>query len=74
MDKENCWVWFKGSIKDGGVWKGGFTCKKDEKPGFLIISPSYVQCRVPDWRITTSEPRDIYQGPDIPRDSVWKIL
>ena len=74
MERENCWVWFKGSLKDGGVWKGGFTYKKDENPGVLIQSPSYIQCRVPVWRITTTEPTDKYKEPEIPKDSVWRIL
>ena len=74
MERENCWVWFKGSIKDGGVWKGGFTYKKDESPGILIQSPSYVTCRVPNWRIRTTEPLDKYKAPDIPENSAWKIL
>ena len=74
MERENCWVWFKGSLKDGGVWKGGFTCKKDEHAGVLIQSPAYVQCRVPKWRIKTKEPLDKYKGPEIPENSVWKIL
>ncbi len=74
MDKENCWVWFKGSLKERGMWKGGFTYKKDDKPGVLILNPSFVQCRVPDWRIRTSEPKDKYQGPEIPTGSVWKIF
>ena len=74
MDRENCWVWFKGSLKEGGVWKGGFTYQKDANPGVLIQNPSYVQCRVPEWRITTSEPLDKYQGPEIPENPTWKIL
>ena len=74
MERENCWVWFKGSLKDGGSWKGGFTFKKDEKPGVLIQSPAYVQCRVPDWRITTTEPKDKYKEPKIPKNPVWKII
>ena len=39
MERENCWVWFKGSLKEGGVWKGGFTYKKDANPGVLIQNP-----------------------------------
>jgi hypothetical protein len=74
MERENCWVWFKGSIKGGGVWKGGFTYKKDENPGVLIQSTAYVPCRVPDWRIRTTEPLNKYEGPEIPENSVWKIL
>ena len=74
MERENCWVWFKGSLKDGGSWKGGFTYKKDEHPGVLIQNPAYVQCRVPEWRISTKEPQDKYKGPKIPENSVWKII
>ena len=74
MDRENCWVWFKGSLKEGGVWKGGFTYKKDENPGVLIQSPSFVQCRLPDWRISKVEPKDKYEEPEIPKNPVWKIL
>ena len=74
MERENCWVWFKGSIKGGGFWKGGFTYKKDENPGVLIQSTGYVPCRVPDWRIRTTEPLNKYEGPEIPENSVWKIL
>ena len=74
MERENCWVWFKGSLKEGGVWKGGFTFKKDENPGVLIQNPAYVQCRVPDWRISTREPIDKYKGPTIPKNSAWKIV
>ena len=74
MQKENCWVWFKGSLKEGGVWKGGFSFKKDANPGVLIQSPAYVQCRVPNWRISTKEPLDKYKPPEIPVNAVWKIL
>ena len=74
MEKENCWVWFKGSLKEGGIWKSGFTYKKDTNPGVLIQNPSYVQCRVPDWRIRTSEPIDKHKGPEIPENAIWKIL
>ena len=74
MEKENCWVWFKGSLKEGGAWKRGFTYKKDGNPGVIIQNPAYVQCRVPDWRISTKEPLDKYKAPKIPENSVWKIL
>ena len=74
MERENCWVWFKGSLKGGGSWKGGFTYKKDENPGVLIQSNAYVPCRVPEWRVRTSEPLNKYEGPEIPENTVWKIL
>ena len=47
LKTSKCWVWFKGSLKNGGHWKEGFTCTFDEKPGVLIESPAYVTCRVP---------------------------
>ena len=74
MEKQNCWVWFKGSLSERGAWKGGFTCMQDEKQGVLIQSPSYVPCRVPNWRISRTEPKDKYQAPEIPKNSVWKIF
>ena len=74
MDRENCWVWFKGSLKEGGSWKNGFTYKRDQYPGVLIQNPSYVTCRVPEWRISRKEPLEKNKGPKIPTDSVWKIL
>tara|TARA_Y100001968_G_C19281827_1_gene679624 strand:+ start:429 stop:653 length:225 start_codon:yes stop_codon:yes gene_type:complete len=74
MQKENCWVWFKGALQEGGHWKGGFTCKKDEYPGVLIESPSYVSCRVPEWRISTKEPDSKNKAPNIPEKAIWKII
>ena len=74
MERENCWVWFKGSINNKGVWKGGFVGTKDEKIGILIESPSYVQCRVPEWRVLAKEPIDLYAPPVIPEGAQWKII
>ena len=74
MEKENCWVWFKGSIKEKGEWKAGFTCIKDENEGFIVQSPTYVQCRLPDWRISKTEPLNKHKGPEVPKNPVWKIL
>lgn len=36
MERENCWVWFKGSLKEEGVWKGGFLLKKMRSQEFLF--------------------------------------
>ena len=74
MIHENCWVWFKGELRERGCWKSGFTCSRDEKPGVLIQSPSYVSCRVPEWRILTEEPKDPYESPEIPEGSPWKLI
>ena len=74
MERENCWVWFKGALHEKGYWKGGFTYEKDEEPGLLIKSPAYVPCRVPKWRVRTTEPENKHQEPEIPSNSPWKII
>ncbi len=74
METENCWVWFKGSLKEGGIWKGGFTYKTDEKQGIIIQSPTYIECRVPEWRVSKIEPVDKYKSPKIPNNPIWKIF
>ena len=73
MLREICWVWFKGSLTGSGYWKGGFTSTKDEKPGILIESPSFVTCRVPEWRVVFTEPTDLKKAPLIPTGAIWKI-
>ena len=74
MKTSKCWVWFKGSLNEGGSWKEGFSCTFDEKPGILIESPSYVSCRVPNWRVSTKEPEDLTKAPLIPDNAIWKLF
>ena len=74
LKTSKCWVWFKGSLNEGGYWKEGFSCTFDEKPGILIESPAYVSCRVPNWRVLTKEPEDFTKMPLIPENAVWKII
>ena len=74
LKTSKCWVWFKGSLDEGGYWKEGFSCTFDEKPGILIESPSYVTCRVPNWRVLTKEPEDLTKSPLIPDNAIWKII
>ena len=74
LKTSKCWVWFKGSLNNGGYWKEGFTCTFDEKPGVLIESPAYVTCRVPTWRVLTKEPENLYKSPLIPDKAIWKII
>ena len=69
-----CWVWFRGNLNGNGHWKEGFTCTFDEKPGILIESPAYVTCRVPNWRVLTTEPEDFSKSPSIPENAVWKLI
>ena len=74
MLRENCWVWFKGALNQKGYWKGGFTGTKDENPGILIENPSFLPCRVPEWRVALKEPLNSDVPPDIPEDATWKIF
>ena len=74
LKTSKCWVWFKGSLNNGGYWKEGFTCTFDENPGVLIESPAYVTCRVPTWRVLTKEPENLYKSPLIPDKAIWKII
>ena len=74
LKTSKCWVWFKGSLNNGGSWKEGFTCTFDENPGVLIESPAYVTCRVPTWRVLTKEPENLYKSPLIPDKAIWKII
>jgi len=74
LKTSKCWVWFKGSLNNGGYWKEGFTCTFDENPGVLIESPAYITCRVPTWRVVTKEPENLYKSPLIPDKAIWKII
>ena len=75
MKSSKCWVWFKGSLNEGGYLERRFLVALfDEKPGVLIESPSYVTCRVPNWRVLTREPEDFKKTPSIPENAIWKII
>ena len=74
LKTSNAGFGLKGSLNNGGFLERGFTCTFDEKPGVLIESPSYVTCRVPNWRVLTKEPEDLYKSPLIPDNAVWKII
>ena len=74
LKTSKCWVWFRGNLEGNGFWKEGFTCTFDEKPGILIESPAFVSCRVPNWRVVTTEPEDFSKSPSIPDNAVWKLI
>ena len=74
MNKEKVWVWFKGDINKGGYWLDGFKATKDEQEGILIEKSDFKNCRVPEWRISSQEPKDIKKGPEIPNNAIWKYI
>ena len=73
MDKESVWVWFKGGEK-GGFWMGGFKASKSPEGGIKIERPDFISCRVPEWRISTTEPSSKNKGPEIPIGAKWKLV
>ncbi len=73
VKKESAWVWFKGSDK-GGFWMGGFLASTANEGGVLIERSDFVSCRVPEWRVSLSEPEDLKVGPKIPDNAVWKLI
>jgi len=73
MDRKKAWVWFKGGLT-GGVWVSGFIASTNEKEGILIEKVGFVSCRVPEWRISFEEPKNEKEGPQIPKDPIWKYI
>ena len=72
MEKKKAWVWFKGG-KSGGSWIAGFLASyHKEEEGVTIERSDFVSCRVPDWRIRYDEPRNEKEGPQIPKNPIWK--
>ena len=71
MDKKSAWVWFKGG-ESGGFWKGGFTASNSSEDSVLIEHSKFITCKVPKWRISPTEPKEISVGPDVPKDAIWK--
>ena len=73
MNKEKVWVWFKEG-SNGGSWVRGFLAHPSEEGGLVIERSDYVTCRVPEWRISFSEPDDINSKPEIPDNAIWKYV
>jgi hypothetical protein len=72
--RQRCWVWFKGGLSEGGYWQQGYVATASEQGGVLIQHPEFVDCRVPEWRITLDEPKNLKKGPKIPPDAVWRLF
>ena len=45
-----------------------------EAGGLLIQHPEFVDCRVPEWRVTTEEPTDMKKALAIPDQPVWRLF
>ena len=73
MKKVKAWVWFKGGLADGS-WESGFSASSCDEEGILIEKPDFVSCRVPEWRISLTEPEDLKVSPIIPKAALWKYL
>ena len=52
----------------------GWVASTTEQAGLLIEHPSYVSCRVPEWRVVFKEPKDLNLAPSIPEAAVWKLV
>ena len=74
MRRERCWVWFKGGLTEEGHWMSGWVASTAAEGGLLIENPSYVACRVPEWRVVFKEPSDLNQPPQIPDNPIWKLV
>ncbi len=72
MQKEKVWVWFRGGLQ-GGSWVDGFIATTSPDGGVLIERPDFVSCKVPEWRISKTEPKDKKAGPNIPEGAIWKL-
>ncbi len=71
-EKRKAWIWFKGGL-NGGSWVSGFLASTSKEGGFLIERSDFVNCRVPEWRISFEEPKDETKGPEIPLNGIWKF-
>ncbi len=73
--KNKCWIWMRGNpLKDESYWMAGWTGSASEKGGVRIEHFDYVASRVPEWRVSWSEPEDLKKGPDIPANASWKLF
>ena len=73
MEREKAWIWFKGGLK-GGSWVGGFVATKSQEGGYLVERSDFVKCRLPEWRISLTEPLNLNQSPMIPKNAEWKFI
>ena len=73
--RDRCWVWMKGNpLKDDAAWMSGWVAVASPLGGLFIDHPSYVPCRVPEWRVTFKEPEDPKRQPVIPENASWKLF
>ena len=72
--KQKCWIWFKGDpLKtDDGRWMSGWMGSVAPKGGIRCEHHDYVPCRLPQWRVSWDEPKDLKAPPEIPEGAEWK--
>ena len=58
---QKCWVWFKGIPleTDDGKWMGGWQGSVAPLDGIRCKHYEYVPCRLPQWRVSWDEPKDL---------------
>ena len=71
---QKCWVWFKGKPlePDSGEWKAGWYSSVAPLGVIRCEHFDYVPCRLPQWRVSWDEPKDLKAAPEIPEDAEWK--
>jgi len=61
-------------FKEGDYWQAGYMASTSEAGGLLIHLLEFVDCRVPEWRVTTEDPTDMKKAPAIPDQAVWRLF
>ena len=71
---QKCWVRFKGNPleTDDGKWMGGWQGSVAPLDGIRCEHYEYVPCRLPQWRVSWDEPKDLKTPPEIPEGAEWK--
>ena len=67
-------VWFKGNPleADDGRWMSGWYGTVSPLGGVRCEHFDDVPCRLPQWRLSWNEPKDLKIPPEIPVGAEWK--
>ena len=60
-------------LKDEGQWMAGWTGVDSPLGGIRCEHFDYVHCRLPEWRVSWTEPADLSAPQEIPVNAVWKL-